>query len=75
MKRLYFILAVLIIVSPVVVSAEEIIQKGEVLTLERCVDIAVRQQPSILAARGNVDVYYGEIEVIPRSGADVKVSP
>ena len=60
MKRLYFILAVLIIVSPVVVSAEEIIQKGEILTLERCVAIALRQQPSILAAQGNVDVYYAK---------------
>ena len=58
MKRLSFFLAVLILVFPVIVAAEEIIHKGEVLTLERCVDIAVSQQPSILAARGNVDVYY-----------------
>jgi len=28
-----------------------------------------------VSATGNVDVYRGEIEVIPRSGADVKVSP
>lgn len=58
MKRLSFFLAVLIIVFPVVVRAEEIIQKGEVLTLERCVEIALKRQPSILAAQGNVDVYY-----------------
>ena len=58
MKRLSFFLAVLIIVFPVIVTAEEIIHKGEVLTIERSVDIALRQQPSILAARGNVDVYY-----------------
>jgi outer membrane protein TolC len=58
MKRLSFFLAVLILFFPVIVAAEEIIHKGEVLTLEQCVDIALRQQPSILAARGNVDVYY-----------------
>jgi TolC family type I secretion outer membrane protein len=58
MKRLSFYLAVLIIVFPVVVSAQEIIQKGEVLTLERSVEIALKMQPDILAAQGNVDVYY-----------------
>jgi len=58
MKRLSFYLALLIIVFPVVVRAEEIIQKEEVLTLERCVEIALKMQPSILAAQGNVDVYY-----------------
>jgi len=58
MKRLCFFLAVIIIVFPVVVRAEEIIQKEEVLTLERCVEIALRRQPNIMAARGNVDVYY-----------------
>jgi len=58
MKRLYFFLAVLVIVLPVVVSAEEIIKKGEVLTVERCVDIGLKMHPSIYAARGNVDVFY-----------------
>ena len=58
MKRLCFFLAVLIIVFPAVVRAEEIIQKDEVLTLERCVEIALKRQPSIQAAQGNVDVYY-----------------
>jgi outer membrane protein TolC len=58
MKRLCFFLAVLIIVFPVVVRAEEIIQKDEVLTLERCVDIALKRQPGIMAAQGNVDVFY-----------------
>ena len=47
MKRLCFFLAVLIIVFPVVVRAEEIIQKDEVLTLQRCVEIALKRQPSI----------------------------
>ena len=58
MKRLSLYLAVLIIIFPVVVGAEETIQKGEVLTLERCVEIALKRQPGILAAQGNVDIYY-----------------
>ena len=58
MKRLCFFLAVLIIVFPVVVRAEEAIQKEEVLTLEQCVEIALKRQPSITAAQGNVDVFY-----------------
>jgi outer membrane protein TolC len=58
MKKLSFYLAVLIIVFPVVVTAEEIIKNGELLTVERCVEIALKSQPSIMAAQGNVDVYY-----------------
>ena len=58
MKRLCFFIAILIIVFPVVVRAEEIIQKDEVLTLQRCVDIALKRQPGIMAAQGNVDIFY-----------------
>jgi outer membrane protein len=58
MKRLSFFFAVLVIVLPAVVSADEIIKKGEVLTVERCVEIGLKMHPSIYAARGNVDVFY-----------------
>lgn len=58
MKRLCFFLAVITIVFPAVVRAEEIIKKDEVLTVERCVEIALKRQPSIMAAQGNVDVFY-----------------
>lgn len=58
MKRLSFILAVLVIVFPLVASAEEVIRKGDLLTLERCVEIALKNHPGILAARSNVDLYY-----------------
>lgn len=61
MKRLCFFLALLIIVFPVALRAEEIIQKGEVLTLERCVNIALKRHPEIMAAQGNVDVYYARM--------------
>lgn len=79
MKKLSFFLAVLITVFPVVVNAEEVIQKGEVLTLERSVEIALRRQPSILAAQGNVDVYYarkGQAEAgyYPQVNADAGYS-
>ncbi len=57
MKRLSFFLAVLVIVLPAVVSAEEIIKKGEVLTVERCVEIGLKMHPSIYAAQGNVEVF------------------
>ena len=58
MKRLCFFLAVLIIVFPDVVRAEGPIQTEKVLTLEQCVEIALKRQPSITAAQGNVDVFY-----------------
>lgn len=34
-------------------SAEEIIRKGEVLSLKRCIEIALKKQPNISAAAGN----------------------
>ena len=58
MKRLCFFIAAVIILLPVAVRAEEIIKQDEVLTLQRCVEIALKRQPEILAAQGNVDVYY-----------------
>ncbi len=58
MKRLFLLLAVLSIAFPVTGTAEEVIQKGEFLTVERCVEIALKKHPSILAARSNIDLYY-----------------
>ena len=57
MKILSFFLAVLVFVLPVVVNAEEIIKKGEVLNVERCVEIGLKMHPSIYAARGNVEAF------------------
>jgi len=37
-------------------SAEEIIGKGEKLNLNKCIDIAVKKHPQILAAMGTLDV-------------------
>ncbi len=46
---LFFIVAV-----PFEAGAQEIIKKGESLNLERCVEIALKMQPNILAATGTL---------------------
>lgn len=54
--------------------AEEIIKKGEVLSLKRCIEIALKKQPSIVAATGSKKAtesrigqarasYYPQIEI------------
>ncbi len=48
-------MALLIFALPLTVNAEEIIKKGESLNLERCIEIAVKMQPSIAAAANNVN--------------------
>ena len=40
----------LIVLIPFKAGAEEIIKKGESLNLERCVEIALKMQPNIIAA-------------------------
>jgi outer membrane protein TolC len=37
-------------------KAQDIIQKGEVLNLERCIEIAIMKNPAIVAAKGTVGV-------------------
>ena len=37
-------------------EAEDIIRKGELLSLQRCIEIALMKNPSIVAARGTMDV-------------------
>jgi TolC family type I secretion outer membrane protein len=55
MKRtLLLILMLLLFIAPA--DAEDIIKKGELLTLERSIGIALMNHPSILAAKGTVDV-------------------
>jgi len=49
-------MALLIFAIPLTVNAEEIIKKGETLNLERCIDIALKLQPTIAAAASNVRV-------------------
>jgi len=46
---------------PVNGRAEGIIQKGDVLNIERCIEIALRQQPNIIAAASMVNVNESKI--------------
>ena len=53
MRRLYYLLMLSLLVAHPA-SAQEIIKKDELLTLQRCVEIALLKHPTILAARNNV---------------------
>ena len=50
------VLLVFFLFVPFRVGADEIIKKGEVLNLERCVEIALKKQPNIIAAKNTVEV-------------------
>jgi len=50
------VLLVFFLFVPFRVGAEEIIKKGEVLNLERCVGIALEKQPNIIAAMKAVNI-------------------
>ncbi|MFH2012341.1 MAG: TolC family protein [Pseudomonadota bacterium] len=51
-----FILLLFFIFVPFRVGAEEAIKKGEVLSLEKCIEIALKKQPNIIAAMKTVDI-------------------
>jgi outer membrane protein len=55
MKRYIFFMAFLIFIMSFKVEAEEIIKKDESLTLERCVKIAMKMHPSIIASKSTVN--------------------
>ncbi|MFA6053989.1 MAG: TolC family protein [Thermodesulfovibrionales bacterium] len=54
MKWFLPFIAFLIISVPFEAGAQEIIKKGESLNIERCIEIALKMQPNILAATGTV---------------------
>ena len=56
MKRFILFIALVIIAVPFEAGAEDIIKKGESLNLERCIEIALKMQPTISAAVSNVGV-------------------
>jgi outer membrane protein len=45
----------LLLITPLDVFAEDMVKKGEVLTLERCIEIALKMQPTIMAAASAVN--------------------
>jgi outer membrane protein TolC len=61
MKKFIPIIFFLIFIMPLKAEAQEIIKKGESLNLERCVEIALKMQPSIVAAAHNVNANVSRI--------------
>jgi outer membrane protein len=56
MKKIITFMVLLILFIPFAAGAEEIIKKGETLNLARCIEIALKMQPTIIAARNTVNV-------------------
>jgi outer membrane protein len=56
MKRVVPLVLFFLCITPFSAGAEEIIAKGETLTLQQCLDIAAQRQPSIIAAQYTVDI-------------------
>ncbi len=55
MQRVVALVLFLIFISISAIGAEEIIKKGETLSLQRCIEISLMRQPNILAAASTVD--------------------
>jgi outer membrane protein len=56
MKYVLSVIVLFISLIPFNANAEELIKKGETLTLERCIEIALKMQPTIVAAINTVNV-------------------
>ncbi|HXX58755.1 MAG TPA: TolC family protein [Thermodesulfovibrionales bacterium] len=56
MKEVISFVLLLACLAPVQGWADEMIQKGEVLTIERCIEIALKRQPNIVASMNTVNV-------------------
>src|SRR3989338_9425022 len=52
---------ILLLLIPFKAESEEIIKKGELLTLERCIEIALMKQPNIIAAKNTVMVNQSKV--------------
>ncbi len=55
MQRIFALILLFIFVSVSDVTAEDIIKKGETLTLQQCIEISLKRQPNIVAAMSAVD--------------------
>jgi outer membrane protein len=56
MQRSIFVVLLLMLIIPFKTEAEEVIKKGEMLDLQRCIEIAIKRHPNIIAAMSTVDV-------------------
>ncbi len=56
MKKVIYLTVLILLAFPVIVFADDLVQKGAVLTLDRCIEIALQTHPDILAAKSLTDV-------------------
>ncbi len=61
MNRFITLMVFLFCTVPNAGHAEDIIQKGELLNLDRCVEIALKRQPNVVAARNTTGVLESRI--------------
>ncbi len=62
MRYNYFIvLLIFFLCIPVQANSEEVIKKDEMLNLQRCIEIALKKHPDIIAATNNVNAYTNKV--------------
>jgi outer membrane protein len=61
LKQFVPLILFLIFIMPFKAGAEDIIKKGEPLNLERCIEIALKRQPAIIAAMGTANASQSKI--------------
>ena len=61
MRQFISLILFLMLIMPFKAGAEEIIKKGESLNLERCIEIALKRQPAIIAAMNTANASQSRI--------------
>ena len=83
MKNIISLMLFIVLAVPLSAGAEEIIKEGELLNLQRCIELAVIRHPTILAGQNNVSAsqsrvgqarsnYYPQIDL---SGSYSRIKP
>ena len=58
--RIFMYLFIFLII-PQKIAAEEVIKKGDSLNLNKCLDIALKKHPQIIAAMNSLDVFKSKV--------------
>jgi outer membrane protein len=56
MQKIILLIISVIMISPLDADAEVLIKRGDTLDLNQCIEIALKKQPNIVAAMGNVNI-------------------
>lgn len=56
MQKIILLIISVIMISPLDAGAEVLIKRGDTLDLNQCIEIALKKQPNIVAAMGNVNI-------------------